>query len=239
MNDKNKQKNVDAQPIEAQPEKKSVCFYPDIEYNKRERRRAIVLSGLLLIFLAGMGISIIVASIQNTENPSGWISGLLLLILFVMAVSMIPGAFKQYPVKKEPIIEVKPKEVVVFGETLKFSDIKDVRLTITLAPVGNKEENEKFLDSMLDKEPAPNMTANLDFTVPDAKKGKTKTVYTTVENAYEALVAIYQAGYKHYTIVYSLKKLAKKGTFDIGRTKTENGQTLASLSKKDRLKQLF
>ena len=92
---------------------------------------------------------------------------------------------------------------------------------------------------MLDKEPAPNMTANLDFTVPDAKKGKTKTVYTTVENAYEALVAIYQAGYKHYTIVYSLKKLAKKGTFDIGRTKTENGQTLASLSKKDRLKQLF
>ena len=141
MNDKNKQKNVDAQPIEAQPEKKSVCFYPDIEYNKRERRRAIVLSGLLLIFLAGMGISIIVASLQNTENPSGWISGLLLLILFVMAVSMIPGAFKQYPVKKEPIIEVKPKEVVVFGETLKFSDIKDVRLTITLAPVGNKEEN--------------------------------------------------------------------------------------------------
>ena len=37
----------------------------------------------------------------------------------------------------------------------------------------------------------------------------------------------------------SLKKLAKKATFDIGSRVTEQGETLSSLSKKDRLKQLF
>ena len=82
--------------------------------------------------------------------------------------------------------------------------------------------------------PAP----HLDFAVPD-KGTKLKTVYTTVADAYEALVALYQAGFKHYSIVYSMKKLAKKATYDIGQTKTESGNTLASLSKKERLKQLF
>ena len=237
MSNKKKEKVV---PVEAEKptEPKSHSFYPDIEFNKRERRRSIVLSGILLFFLAGMGISIIATSIQNQSDPMGWISGLLLLILFVMVVAMIPGAFKQYPVKKEPIVIVKAKEVTVHGVTYRYQDIKEVRLTITLESVGNKVENEKFLDSILDKEPPKNITANLDFAVP-GKKGKIETVYTTIENAYEALLAIFQAGYKHYTIVYSLKKLAKKSTYNLNSSKTEDGKTLASLSKKERLKQLF
>ena len=47
---------------------------------------------------------------------------------------------------------------------------------------------------MLDKEPQAGVTANLDFAVPDRKKGKTKTVYTTVENAYEALKLYFTEG---------------------------------------------
>lgn len=239
--------NVNKKKVEKTPpvvqekavEKKPICFYPDIDFNKRERRRALVLSAVLLFFLGGMGISVFVAGIKDNANPMGWISGVLMMILFVLAISMIPGAFKQYPVKHEPIIEITPKEIKVFGETYKLSDILEARLTITLESVGNKAENEKFLDSILDKEPQAGLTANLDFAVPDTKRGKTKTVYTTVENAYEALVALYQVGFKRYSIVYSLKKLAKKATFSIGERKTEDGKTLASLSKKDRLKQLF
>lgn len=219
-------------------EKKGVCFYPDIEFNKRERRKTIVLAVILLFFLAGMGATIIAASIQNTENPMGWLSGALMIVMFVFAISLIPNAFKQYPVKNDPIIEIKQREIVINGETFKYSDVKEARLTITVEPVGKKEENEKFLDSLLSKEPPAHITANLDFAVPD-KGTKLKTLYTTVADAYEALVALYQAGFKHYSIVYSMKKMAKKATYDIGQTKTETGSTLASLSKKERLKQLF
>ncbi len=223
---------------EEQTEKKGICFYPDVEFNRKERKKTVVLAGVLIIFLLGMGISIVASSLSQEDAGMGMVSGLLMIVLFVFAISMIPSAFKQYPVKHEPIIEIKQRELIVNGETFKYADVKDARLTITLAPVGKKDENEKFLESMLGSEPPEHVTANLDFVVKD-KGNKTKTVYTTIADAYEALVALYQVGFKHYTIVYSLKKLAKKATFDIGSRVTEQGETLSSLSKKDRLKQLF
>lgn len=235
-NDKNTSKQI--QPVEKPVEKEPVRFYPDVEFNRNERKKTIMLCAVLLFFLGGMGVSIIAAGIKNTENPLGWISGLLMVVLLVMVIAMLPSAFKQFPVKRIPLIELKPREITINGETFKQSDVKEVRLTVTLAPVGNKQENEKFLNSMLDKEPPANVTANLDFAVP-GQKGKIRTVYTTIENGYEALLALYRAGYKHYSIVYSVKKLAKKATYDLGQTKTEDGKTLSSLSKKERLKQLF
>ncbi|MBR2384276.1 MAG: hypothetical protein IKA99_01565 [Clostridia bacterium] len=214
-----------------------ICVYFN-NLNRQERKKTIILCGVLLFFLCGMGISIIAAGLKDPDNLGGLIPGILMVALFVMIIAMMPSAFKQYPIKRVPLITVKPKEITINGETFKQSDVKEVRLTITLAPVGNKEENEKHLNSILDKEPMAGVTANLDFAVP-GPKGKVKTVYTTIENGYEALVTLYQAGYKHYSIVYSMKKLAKKATYDLGQTKTEDGKTLSSLSKKERLKQLF
>lgn len=238
MSQNKQQKAPEVQQTETPIEKEPVCFYPDVDFNRRERKKTVTLCGVLLFFLGGMGISIIASGLKNPENSLGWISGMLMVILFIMVVAMMPSAFKQYPVKKEPIVILRPREITIHGETFKQADVKEVRLTITLEPVGNKEANEKYLDSILNKEPLKNVTANLDFAVP-GPKGKIKTVYTTIENGYEALLALYQAGYKHYSIVYSLKKLAKKSTYDLGQTKTEDGKTLSSLSKKERLKQLF
>ena len=238
MSENKKQATPQEEKVEKPVEKGAVNFYPDVEFNKNERKKTIILCGVLLFFLCGMGISIIASALQNPESSAGWIPGLLMVVLFVMVISMMPSAFKQFPVKRVPLITLRPKEITINGETFKQADVKEVRLTITLAPVGNKAENEKFLDSILDKEPEAGVTGNLDFAVP-GPKGKIKTVYTTIENGYEALLALYQAGYKHYSIVYSMKKLAKRSTYDLGQTKTEDGKTLSSLSKKERLKQLF
>jgi hypothetical protein len=238
MNQNKKQTAPQVNQVEKPVEKEPVCFYPDVEFNRNERKKTVILCGVLFFFLCAMGISIIISAIQTPDNSSAWIPGILMIALFVMVVATMPSAFKQFPTKKVPLVTVKPREITVNGETFKLSDVKEVRLTITLAPVGNKEENEKYLNSILDKEPTAGVTANLDFVVP-APKGKLKTVYTTIENGYEALLTLYQAGYKHYSIVYSMKKLAKKATYDLGQTKTEDGKTLSSLSKKERLKQLF
>lgn len=85
------------------------------------------------------------------------------------------------------------------------------------------------------------MTGNVDFAVKAiGKKGETtKTLFTTVADSYEALVALYQAGVKHYSIVYSLKKISKTSRYNLGEAVTEDGVKLSELSKKDRMKQLF
>ena len=223
-------------------ESKSVKIYPDIAFNKKERRKSLIYGALLVVLMGGMGASIFVQGLKNPEaSTMGYLMGAIMLIFVVIFLSMIPSSFKQYPVDGKPIVEILPREIVINGESKKLSDILEVRLTITLGSVGNKEENEAYVNSLLDKEPEKHITGNLDFAVKTiGKKGETtKTLFTTVADSYEALVALYQAGVKHYSIVYSLKKIAKVSTYNLGETVTDDGVKLAELSKKDRMKQLF
>ncbi len=226
----------------AKEEQQSVKIYPDIAFNKKERRKTLTYGALLLVLMGGMGVSIFVGGLKNPESGTvGYLMGAIMLIFVIVFLSMIPSSFKQYPVDGKPLIEIFPKEIVINGEKKKISEILEMRLTITLDSVGNKAENEKFVDSLLDKEPEKNVTGNIDFAVKAiGKKGETtKTLYTTVADSYEALVALYQAGVKHYSIVYSLKKIAKTSRYNLGETVTEDGVKLSELSKKDRMKQLF
>ena len=135
----NKKQPTQPEKVEKTTENKPVCFYPDVEFNRNERKKTIILCGVLLFFLCGMGLSIIVSAIQSPDNMGGLIPGILLVVLFVMIIAMMPSAFKQYPVKRIPLITLKPREITINGETFKQSDVKEVRLTITLAPVGNAQ----------------------------------------------------------------------------------------------------
>ena len=237
-NTKKEVKEIAEIPAEEQVQeeiKNTVKLYPDIEFNKRERRKTVLLGAILIFMLGGMGVVTII------YGGVSLIMGLIMLMFVIFGVAMIPSAFKQYPVKKEPIIEVGAKEAVINGKTFKISDISEVRLTLTLAPVGTKEENEKFLNEIMNMEPEKNITANLDFTmrVPVDNKGKERNIYTTVANAYEGLLAFYKAGCKHYKIIYSMKKLTRVSTYDLGETMTDSGKKLSQISKKDRAKQLY
>lgn len=234
-----KEKNVPEESGKIAEEKKEgLKFYPDIERNKKERRKTLFMSALLVVLMGGMGLTIIVGWKNSDGGYTSLIMGALMIFMLVFALSTIPNGFKQFPVKNEPIIEVKPREIKINGESFKAADIIEARLTIVLDPVGKKEENEKFVDSLLAVEPQRELTANVDVAVRD-KKGKSKTVYTTVKNAYEALLALYKAGVKRYSIVYSLKKIAKRATFNLGDSLNEDGTKLSQISKKDRLKQLY
>ena len=221
---------------ETQEVKNTVKIYPDIEFNKKERRKTLVLGLILIFMLGGMGA---VTILQGGQTAL--MMGIVMIVFVVFGIAMIPSGFKQYPIRNEPIIEVGAKEAVINGKTFKISDISEVRLTITLAPVGTKAENEKFLNEIMSAEPERNITANLDFTmrIPVDNKGKDKNIYTTVANAYEGLLAFYKAGCKHYRIIYSMKKLTRVSTYDLGDTVTESGKKLSQISKKDRVKQLY
>jgi len=214
-------------------------FYPDVEFNRKERKKALILGILLIVLMGGMGISILIGGRAQGGDTMTFIMGAATIAVMVFAVAMIPNAFKQYPVKNEPILEIRPKEAVINGTTYKMSDVLEVRLTITVGEVSRKkEENEAYINSLLAKEPERGITANVDVAVKD-KGDKSKTLFTTVKNGYEALVAFYKAGIKRYSIVYSMKKISKQATFDLGDSETEDGVKLSQVSKKDRLKQLY
>ncbi|MBR1867867.1 MAG: CvpA family protein [Clostridia bacterium] len=223
--------------VDEKYEKMTTKFYPDIAYNKKERRKTVVLATLLIVLMGGMGVTFFM-----TSQGLSIIMGAMLLVFLVFAVAMIPGAFKQYPVKNQPIIELNGKEATINGTKIKLSDIYEIRLTYTVGTVGTKAENEKFLEEIAKKEPERDITANLDFVlknVPVGKKEKDKTLYTTIANGYEALIAFYMSGCKHYKIIYSMKKLVKVSTYDLGNTVVADGTKLSNISKKDRLKQLY
>ncbi len=223
--------------VDEKHEKMNTKFYPDIAYNKKERRKTVVLATLLVVLMGGMGVTFFM-----TSQGLSIIMGAMLLVFLVMGIAMIPSAFKQYPTKNQPLIEIKGKEATINGTTIKLSDIYEIRLTYTVDSVGTKAENEQFLEEISKKEPEREATANLDFVlknVPVGKKDKDKTLYTTIANGYEALLAFYMAGCKHYKIIYSLKKLVKLSTYDLGNTVVAGGTKLSNVSKKDRLKQLY
>ena len=231
------EKNGDLNKTAEEKPRESAKFFPDIERNRKERAKTIVLAAVLMIMMVGMGLTFFIGG-AKTDSTLTFVMAAITIVILVFAVSMIPSAFKQNPVKDEPIIEITPREAKINGETYKISDVIEVRLTITVQPVGNKEENEKFMKSLADKEPEKGVTANVDVAVRD-KGGKSKTLYTTVKNSYEALVAFFNAGVKRYAIFYSMKKITKKSAFDLGNTKNEDGIKLSQISKKERRKQLY
>ena len=209
-------------------------FYPDVEYNRKERRKTIFLASALIVLLGGMSV----VTFMGEGGQLSVLMGMLMLVFLVFGISMIPSAFKQYPTKMEPLLEVYPKEIVVCGKRVKPNDILVVRLTITLPTVGTKAQNEEFIEKVSKEEPERNMTADLDFTLRNQTK-KDKPVYTTIACAYEALLALYAAGVKHYEILYSMKKLTRLSTYRLDETVSEDGVRLGEISKKDRLKQLY
>ena len=209
-------------------------FYPDVEYNRKERRKTIFLASALIVLLGGMSV----VTFMGEGGQLSLLMGMLMVVFLVFGISMIPSAFKQYPTKMEPLLEVYPKEIVVCGKRVKPNDILVVRLTITLPTVGTKAQNEEFIEKVSKEEPERNMTADLDFTLRNQTK-KDKPVYTTIACAYEALLALYAAGVKHYEILYSMKKLTRLSTYRLDETVSEDGVRLGEISKKDRLKQLY
>ena len=188
---KNEVKNEAANADEEQ--KQSTKFYPDVIFNRKERSKTVIMASLLIVLMGGMGLTIILGGIKSSGGTMAFISGALTLVCLVFAVSMIPNAFKQYPVNNEPLIEIKPREITINGTPYKLSDVTEVRLTLTLDSVGKKEDDKKMLDAIAAKEPPKNTTANLDFAVKEAN-GKSKTLYTTIADGYEALVAVFSAG---------------------------------------------
>jgi len=209
-----------------------ISFYADVEYNKSRRVRYIVL--LVLLFLVmGLMIGTFVASKQ-------WMFVIVLGAVLLIMASLIPTVLKNYPVKSDAVLTLVGREVFVQGKTLRTTDIEKVIVNVEVGAVSkNKDENKEFLKQVASTFPEEKLLGTVDLVLksgPKVKKGE--TIYMTLSDSIGAVVALVNAGVKHYAIGFSLKKFYEPAAFSITKTEKQKAK-LTDVSAKERRRQII
>lgn len=209
-----------------------ISFYADVEYNKSRRVRYIVL--LVLLFLVmGLMIGTFVASKQ-------WMFVIVLGAVLLIMASLIPTVLKNYPVKSDAVLTLVGREVFVQGKTLRTTDIEKVIVNVEVGAVSkNKDENKEFLKQVASAFPEEKLLGTVDLVLksgPKVKRGE--TIYMTLSDSIGAVVALVNAGVKHYAIGFSLKKFYEPAAFSITKTEKQKAK-LTDVSAKERRRQII
>ncbi len=208
-------------------------FYPNVEYNKANRRKFFT---MMILLMASLGVVIgLMVSINQM------IFAVMFGVILLVTLFLIPSAIKSHPVKADvPVFTVKGREITVQDRTYSVKDIEFVSVTAMLFPVSKlTDENKAYVESMAEKYPEEKLIGNVDIRLKKglAKKGQ-DVIYTTCDDCLGACAALVGAGVKHYGIVFNLKKINVPAKFSITKVETKK-QTLGDVSEKERRKQLI
>ncbi len=206
-------------------------FFPDVTYNKKKLTNYFVLLTIGILLIGGLAAVFFIMKQQTI--------GFLILVFLVIALSTIPSALSNYPLKRKPLIEVNGSRVKLYGkEEFKASEILAVSVCIEVPAIKKtKEENKAFLMEVAKTKPTEKVLGTCDILVKDAK-GKDETKYNIVDDAIGALDALLIAGVKKYRIVYCMKKMTCPAGYTMKSTPNKD-QEYAELSEKDRMMQLI
>ena len=206
-------------------------YYPNIEYNKSKRRTGLILSVLLFVLMAGP-TSVFVATKQFEF-------ALFFGIFIIFPIFLVPMIIKNYPLKNEPQVIIKDKEVFIDKVNAKFKDITLIRVTIELPASKLDSENVATLEKFKTEKPENVHYGNLDIVWKDAK-GKSRVLYSHIDQVIDALETLLSLGLKHYEITYNIKRKSVKCEYDIRKQfAIEKEKSLQSTSLKNRKKQLL
>lgn len=207
-------------------------YFANVEYNKAKRRKYFALYMLLLLSL-GILIGTFVALKQ------WWIVVLGGVIIMVFA-AFIPQMLRSYPVKNDaPSLIVDGKTVYIDGQAFRAADIENAKVIIELAPISKIDsENKKFVSEAAAKMPEEECFGSIEisFRPGVGKKGEVRVV--TIEDCLGALVAMVDAGIKHYAIIFNMKKIYESARFSITKNDIKQAK-LTDISAKERRKQIL
>lgn len=228
---KTQKKETVVEPVTYETEPRN--YYPDIQYNKSKKTKFITLSALLLLCM-GLFIGAMVAAEQ-------WWGLLIAVFLLLFIGLLVPSVIKGYPTKAGvPELVVYGHDVTARGKQLRSTDIDKIVVTVLLSPVSNlKSENEKFVKDFAGVFPEDPCFGTVDiYLKPGPKVKKGEAIYLTVEDCMSAAVDLVNAGVKHYSIFFSLKKIYEPARFSLTKKEKQTAK-LSDVSAKDRRKQII
>ncbi len=206
-------------------------YFCNLDYNRAKRKNSLLLSLLLIICILGT-ISIFIALKDYTFIA-------IFALCLIVPIIAIPSAFKSYPLSVNPILSITDKEIIVGKETFKIKDIIKVKCIIDLPYSKIDAENKKLLNEMKSVKPENIYFGTFDIVIKD-EKGKTRIIYSHIDEVIDALETAIEMGLKHYSLIYSIKKTSVVSEFDfkssIANQKEIEKQTT---TKKAKTKQLI
>lgn len=229
---KNKAKQTDCADeikCESVPRK----YYPNLEYNRSKKTKFITLSALLLVCM-GLFIGAMVAAEQ-------WWGLLIAVFLLLFIGALVPSVIKGYPTKQGvPELVVYGHDVTVRDKQMRSTDIEKVVVTVLLSPVSKlAEENKAFVKEFAAAFPEEPCFGTVDiYLKPGPKVKKGEVIYLTVEDCMAAAVDLVNAGVKHYSIFFSLKKIYEPARFSLTKKEKQTAK-LSDVSEKDRRRQII
>lgn len=206
-------------------------FYPNVEYNAKQRKKFFIFYLLMLVCLGGLAILLFV------KNGGTDMLSMMILFFIVMLVVLAVQTFKNYPTKRLPLITVEGKSVT-FGanDTVKISEIISVSVLVDVPRISKiQSENEAFLKKVSAKKPDEPLLGACDVTVRNPKNGKEIIKYAIVDDCIGCLDALLSIGVKKYRILYSMKKLSEEAKYKMGSYVSEEMQTLSEREKMEQL----
>ena len=208
-------------------------FYPDIVYNKGKRRLYLLLLVLAVVLIGGVAAAFFV--LNQT------IFGIIMLVfLVVAAITTLPSALMNYPIKNKPLIEVGDGKVRLYGkEEYKANSVLVASVMIDVPQIkGTKQEKMAYLNKIASQKPTEPVTGACDVLVKD-EKGKEVTKYNVVFDCLGALQALLDMGVKQYRIIYAMKKMSVKARYKVYPTAKKTEEKVETMTEKDKMMQLI
>lgn len=208
-------------------------YYPNLPYNRSKKTKFFVLIVLLVVT---MGLFIGAMAIKS----QWWgISFAVIILLFIGLLA--PSVIKGYPTKPDvPEISIIGHEVITRNKSMRTNDIDKIVVTVLLAPVSKvPSENKAYVEELSKQFPEEPFFGTLDIYLkagPKVKKGE--TIYLTIEDVLSATVDLVNAGVKHYSIYYSLKKIYEPAKYTLTKTEKKTAK-LSDVSDKERRRQIM
>ncbi len=206
-------------------------YFANIEYNRQKRRKALTLSLIAFILFGGM------ASVFFATKT--YIIGAMFLLGLIIPITALPSAFKNHPIKNEPIITFDGDSIILDKVTLKIKEISSIKVTIDLPPYEVTRLDFDAIEELKNRKPEDLYFGAFDIFVKNEKKN-IKPYYTTIDHVIDALETAISLGLKKYAIFFVIKNNAIKSNYDmISLVKEKQKEEFSKSSKQSKTRQLI
>ena len=206
-------------------------YFANLEYNRLKRRKALTLSIIAFLLFSGTA-SVFFAS----GSP---IIGAMFLLGLIVPITALPSAFKNHPIKNEPIVTFDNDLVIFKNKTLNVKEISSIKVTIDVPSYEVSKLDFNTIEEIKNRKPEDKHFGCFDVFYKN-EKNQTSVIYTNIDGVIGALETALGLGVKKYAIFFAVKNNSIKSNYDmISLVKQKKQEEFSKTSKQTKTRQLI